>query len=70
MTKEQIIRGPTDCFDTNGKKQLTNPFDAGGSPADPEGPCVFNVLVCSVDSSSLDKEGIVERWRSENGLDV
>jgi hypothetical protein len=69
MTKEQIIRGPTDCFDQNGKKQLTNPFDAGGLPADPKGSCVFNLLVCSVDTFSVDK-GIVDRCRSEVGLDV
>jgi hypothetical protein len=68
MTKEQIIRGPTECFDKNALKQLTNPFDQGGLPVDAKAPCVFNLLVCSVDSGSLDK-GIVERCR-DIGLDV
>jgi hypothetical protein len=68
MTKEQIIRGPTECFDANNKQQLTNPFDQGGLPADPKAPCVFNLLVCSVDTQSL-SQGIVERCR-DSGLDI
>jgi hypothetical protein len=68
MTKEQIIQGPVDCLAANGGKQLTNPFDQGGLPADPRGPCVFNVLVCSVETASFNS-GIVERCR-DSGLDV
>jgi hypothetical protein len=68
MTKEQILRGPTECFDTNAQKQLTNPFDQGGLPVDAKAPCVFNVVVCSVDTGSVNK-GIVERCR-DLGLDV
>ena len=68
MTKEQILRGPVECFDANGGKQLTNPFDQGGLPADPNAACVFNLLVCSVDTSSINS-GIVERCR-DSGLDI
>jgi hypothetical protein len=68
MTKEQIIQGPIDCLEANGGKQLTNPFDQGGLPADPKGPCVFNVLVCIVETASINA-GIVERCR-DIGLDI
>ncbi|KAH8693311.1 hypothetical protein GQ44DRAFT_765283 [Phaeosphaeriaceae sp. PMI808] len=68
MAKEQILKGPTDCFDSNNKQQLTNPFDQGGLPPDPKAPCVFNVLVCSVSTTS-GREGIVKICRG-SGLDV
>ncbi|KAH8706077.1 hypothetical protein GQ44DRAFT_753081 [Phaeosphaeriaceae sp. PMI808] len=50
MTKEQLLKGPADCFDANGKKQLTNPFDLDTLPADPKAACVFNLLVCDLNA--------------------
>ncbi|KAF2676384.1 hypothetical protein K458DRAFT_447510 [Lentithecium fluviatile CBS 122367] len=48
MTKLQFLKGPMDCFDANGKAQLTNPFDKG-LPTNAKAACVFNVLVCDIE---------------------
>lgn len=66
ITKEELVKGPTDCFDANNKQQLVNPFE-NGLPADSKAPCVFNVLTCNVDAPT--GEGIVDRCRAQ-GLDV
>ena len=66
FTKEEILKGPTDCFDANDKQQLTNPFEKG-LPADPKAPCVFNILTCNVDAPT--GEGITDRCRAQ-GLDI
>jgi hypothetical protein len=70
MTKEQMLKGPTDCFDTNGKKQLTNAFDAGGLPSDAKAPCVYNVLVCDIDVAAGSNGGIVPFCSGSFGLDI
>ncbi|KAF2712928.1 hypothetical protein K504DRAFT_397697 [Pleomassaria siparia CBS 279.74] len=70
MTKLEFLKGPTDCFDTNGKKQLTNPFDTG-LPTDAKAACVFNLLVCDIDSSRPSSgKGIVNFCKEDQGLDV
>lgn len=66
MSKEQLVKGPTDCFDANNKQQLTDPF-ANGLPTDAKAPCVFNVLTCNVDAPT--GEAIVDRCRAQ-GLDI
>lgn len=66
ITKEELLKGPTDCFDANNKQQLINPFE-NGLPADPKAPCVFNVLTCNVDAPN--SQGIIDRCRAE-GLDI
>lgn len=48
-TKEEILKGPTDCFVANNEQQLVNPFEKG-FPTDPKAPCVFNVLTCNFDT--------------------
>lgn len=70
MTKLEFLKGPTDCFDNNSKKQLTNPFD-GGLPLDAKAACVFNLLVCDIDTSKgTDNEGIVDFCQKNQGLDI
>lgn len=69
LTKEQMLKGPTDCFDANGKNQLTNPFDLDTLPADPKGQCVFNLIVCDSDTQNLCGKGIVGCCR-DKGIDV
>ena len=70
MTKEQILKGPTECFDTNGQKQLVNPLEQGGIPADPKAPCVYNLLVCDVPQDPTGRTGIIEACTTQKGLDL
>jgi hypothetical protein len=72
FNKEQLLKGPTDCYDGNGKKQLANPVEAFGAlPSDPKAPCVMNVLVCDIDiAKGTDNRGIVDFCREEFGLDI
>ena len=52
MTQEYFLKGPVDCLDGNGGKQLQDPIELiGALPSNPTAPCVFNLLVCTVDSS-------------------
>jgi len=69
LTKDQMLKGPTDCFDANGKNQLTNPFDTDSLPADPKGQCVFNLLICDSDTQNPCGKGIVECCR-DKGLPI
>lgn len=70
MTKQQMLKGPTDCFDNNGKKHLTNPFNQG-LPLDAKAECVFNLLVCDRDiSTEWEAMGIVDFCRQKRGLDA
>lgn len=69
MTPLEMLKGPTDCYDNNGKKQLTNAFDQGGLPPDSKAPCVFNVLVCDIDVAAGPGDGIVPDCKKQ-GLDV
>ncbi|EUC50793.1 hypothetical protein COCMIDRAFT_641 [Bipolaris oryzae ATCC 44560] len=66
ITQEELLKGPTDCFDMNNKQQLVNPFE-NGLPTDPKAPCVFNLLTCNVDAPI--GKGIIERCRDQ-GLDI
>lgn len=51
MTKEQILKGPTDCFDGNSKQQLQDLIAlVGALPSDPTAPCVMNMVVCDLDA--------------------
>lgn len=67
MTKEQVLKGPTDCFDANNKKQLVSPFEQG-IPPDPKANCVFNLLVCDLPPDPLRRKGIVDFCRDDQGL--
>ncbi|KAH7377386.1 hypothetical protein BKA66DRAFT_588992 [Pyrenochaeta sp. MPI-SDFR-AT-0127] len=70
MTKHEFLKGPTDCYDKNGKTQLTNPFNRG-MPLDAKAACVFNVLVCDIDSSrGIGRQGIVDYCQKNQGLDI
>lgn len=70
MTKLEFLKGPTDCYDNNGKKQLTNPFNRG-MPLDPKAPCVFNLLVCDKDSSGDRLNiGLIEYCQKHQGLNI
>lgn len=72
MTSEQMLKGPTDCFDGNGKKQLVDPVQAVGAlPTDPHAPCLFNLLVCDIDTAAgTDNQGIVDFCNSKQGLGI
>jgi hypothetical protein len=72
FTKEQVLKGPTDCFDGNGKKQLANPVAVFGAlPSDAKAPCVMNVLVCDIDvAKGTGNKGIVDFCREDFGLDI
>lgn len=51
MSQEYFLKGPTDCFDGNGQKQLQDPIElVGALPTDPTAPCVFNLIVCTIDA--------------------
>ncbi|KAH3981338.1 hypothetical protein HBI56_053610 [Parastagonospora nodorum] len=51
MSQEYFLKGPTDCFDGNNKKQLQDPIElVGALPSNPTAPCVFNLIVCDVDA--------------------
>ena len=66
MTKLQFLKGPTDCFDNNGKKQLTDPFDSA-VVLDKTQECVFNLLVCDIPANN--KDGVMDACKNQ-GLDV
>ncbi|KAL0936862.1 uncharacterized protein CTRU02_209078 [Colletotrichum truncatum] len=61
LTKEQILKGPTDCFDSHDYEQLTNPWETvsakGISPKDPIELCNFNVNICNMDVAEGDEYG-------------
>ncbi|KAI8931852.1 hypothetical protein NX059_010758 [Plenodomus lindquistii] len=70
LTKEQALKGPADCFDKNGKKQLAgNPFEKG-MPTDPKELCNFNLQVCEIDNSLVIDLGIVDYCQEIQGLDI
>ncbi|KAG4414243.1 hypothetical protein IFR04_012615 [Cadophora malorum] len=69
LAKAQVLQQPAECFDLNGKKQLTNSFGAS-LPLDKTTKCIFNLLVCDQGSGQWDQnKGIVDNCRN-NGLDV
>lgn len=71
LTKLEFLKGPTNCFDNNEKKQLTNPFSKG-LPLDSKAECVFNVLVCDIDNGNggTGRQGIVDFCKDNQGLDI
>ncbi|KAF2850374.1 hypothetical protein T440DRAFT_532187 [Plenodomus tracheiphilus IPT5] len=71
LTKLEFLKGPTNCFDNNDKKQLTNPFNQG-LPLDSKAECVFNVLVCDIDNGNggAGKQGIVDFCKENQSLDI
>lgn len=72
LTKLEFLKGPTNCYDNNDKKQLTNPAFSQGLPLDPKAECVFNVLVCDIDNGNggAGKKGIVDFCKDDQGLDI
>lgn len=72
MTSDQMLKGPTDCFDTNGKKQLVDPVQTVGAlPTDPNAPCLFNLLICDIDTAAgTNNQGIVDFCNSNQGLGI
>ncbi|KAK2055091.1 hypothetical protein LY76DRAFT_550958 [Colletotrichum caudatum] len=54
FTKQQLLKGPSDCFDSHDYVQLTSPWDTAtekGIDMDPWMPCNFNLNVCNFDAS-------------------
>ncbi|KAK1659660.1 hypothetical protein BDP55DRAFT_679157 [Colletotrichum godetiae] len=54
LTKEEILQGPTDCFDKHDYEQLTNPWETvseKGVGLEPVQLCNFNVNVCNMDAA-------------------
>ncbi|KAH0425838.1 hypothetical protein CcaCcLH18_10707 [Colletotrichum camelliae] len=54
LTQEDILIGPTKCYDANGQKQLTDSF-GDSLPLDPKAECLFLVPTCDgwLDASGL-----------------
>ncbi|TLD18196.1 hypothetical protein PspLS_10505 [Pyricularia sp. CBS 133598] len=47
ISKDVFLKGVAKCFDDNGQKQLSIPFDNGNPvPLDVNTPCLFNLLFC------------------------
>ncbi|KAL5331066.1 hypothetical protein ACEPPN_000595 [Leptodophora sp. 'Broadleaf-Isolate-01'] len=60
MTKEQILIGPTACYDANNKQQLANPF-GNALPLNKDAQCLFNLPVCfEFDGNWKSTDGIVD----------
>ncbi|WQF84419.1 hypothetical protein CDEST_09433 [Colletotrichum destructivum] len=54
LTKEQVLKGPTDCFDASDYEQLINPWETlteKGLTLEPIRLCNFNVNVCNFDEA-------------------
>ncbi|KAI3534349.1 hypothetical protein CSPX01_12118 [Colletotrichum filicis] len=54
LTKEEILKGPADCFDKHDYEQLTNPWETvseKGVGLEPVQLCNFNVNVCNMDAA-------------------
>ncbi|KAH7078769.1 hypothetical protein BKA63DRAFT_507080 [Paraphoma chrysanthemicola] len=72
LTKLEFLKGPTNCYDNNGKQQLTNRAFEQGLPLDPKAECVFNLLVCDIDNGNggAGRKGIVDFCKDDRGLDI
>ncbi|TQN67876.1 hypothetical protein CSHISOI_07728 [Colletotrichum shisoi] len=76
LTKEQVLKGPTDCFDESDYEQLTNPWETlteKGLTLDPIRLCNFNVNVCNFDAAenfgyAYDPER-TDGWCEAQGID-
>ncbi|KAL5113338.1 hypothetical protein ACEQ8H_008801 [Pleosporales sp. CAS-2024a] len=67
FTKDQMLKGVTDCYDGNNKRQLASPLlTFGAIPVTPTAMCVFNILVCDIDTAAgTNNMGVVDYCRSK-----
>ncbi|KZL83071.1 hypothetical protein CI238_09311 [Colletotrichum incanum] len=65
LRKEEILKGPTDCFDSHDYEQLTNPWETvseKGVGLDPIQLCNFNVNVCNFDEAEGNEYGPTDEY--------
>ncbi|OLN87251.1 hypothetical protein CCHL11_03587 [Colletotrichum chlorophyti] len=63
LSKEEVLKGPADCFDSHDYEQLTNPWETlseKGASTEPLQSCNFNVNVCNFDAAEGNEYGPVD----------